>query len=148
MAPDDERTVVETRRPTRTVASMDAGPGACAAAIVWVVDDDPDVAAHLEILLRRADVAATVRAFADGAALRAALAERAGHPDLVLIDQILPEDRGSALAEEVAAVYPGAVLRLITAAPDEVAPQERELGVIAKPVRVADIADLLPRSHR
>lgn len=111
--------------------------------VIWVVDDDEDVAAHLRLTLRRAGAEVEVRGLADGNALRAALAGADTDPAVVLLDQVLPGERGSALVPEVKRIHPQAEIRLITAAPDEISEEDRAVGVIAKPPAASEILEIL-----
>lgn len=111
--------------------------------IIWVVDDDPDVAEHLQLLLGRDGVAAAVVAMPDAATLRVAL-DGDEQPTAVLLDEVLPDGRGTVLAADVHARRPGAHVRIVTAAPDEIDDVGRAVGVVAKPLAPADIAPLLP----
>ncbi len=113
-------------------------------AVVWIVDDDPDVATHLEMVLPRVAGSAVVRAFVDAAeVLRALDDEPDAVPDLVLVDQVLPDGRGSDLLPEVRRRRPEAIVRLITAAPDEIDDVDRALGVVSKPPSLAVLSALL-----
>lgn len=111
--------------------------------IIWVVDDDPDVAEHLELLLQRDDVDAAVVAMPDAAALGDAL-DGDEQPTAVLLDELLPDGRGTELAGDVHARRPGAHVRIVTAAPDEIDDVGRAVGVVAKPLSPADVVPLLP----
>ena len=103
--------------------------------IIWVIDDDPDVAVHLRIRLDRLGVATTVRAIPDGVSARAALAEAAVRPALVVLDHFLPDEPGSGLVVAVREAAPGVPVVMSSAAPDEV-PAEVAAGleVLAKPI--------------
>lgn len=114
--------------------------------VVWVVDDDADVAAHLALVCEQAGFEAELYGFPTAARLQEALDAGAPTPDLVLVDQILPDGRGTDLRAVVQRGYPSAVVRLITAAPDEIDDIDRALGVVTKPPTVAVVQALL--AHR
>lgn len=110
--------------------------------VVWVVDDDPDVADHLQLVCEQAGYGCEMHLFESASSLRAALGSDDA-PDLVLIDQILPDGRGTDLLTPTRWAYPGAVVRLITAAPDETDDVDRALGVVSKPPTVDVIRALM-----
>lgn len=115
--------------------------------VCWVVDDDPDVATHLSMLLRRIGLDDEVVRFLDAGALRDALG-RDPEPDLVLVDQVLPDGVGRDLLADIRRAHPSAVVRLITAAPDEIDDIDRAIGVVSKPPSEAVIRALLDDTSR
>lgn len=122
---------------------MSVDRDASGSSTVWVVDDDEDVAPHLRMVLRRADLEVDVRSFPDMASLRSGLTEPGPAPDLVLVDRMLPTGDGATLVPEIAAAFPETAIRLLTAAPDEASEEDTEIGVLAKPLSSHTIATLL-----
>ena len=116
--------------------------------VCWVVDDDPDVATHLAMLLRRIGIEERIERFRDAAELRAALGRDVPAPALVLVDQVLPDDVGRNLLAEIRAAHPTAVVRLITAAPEEIDDVDRAIGVVSKPPSEDVVRALLDRALR
>jgi CheY-like chemotaxis protein len=115
---------------------------------VLVVDDEPDTCANLSDILT--DLGYLVDCAYDG--LAALELVRGGHYDVVLLDLRMPGMDGLTLYREIKKVRPGSVAILVTAYAGGTTSEEAlEAGawqVLAKPVQLPRLLDLVERAHR
>ena len=99
---------------------------------IWVVDDEPFIRTAMTAVL--ADIGHETRGFADAEELYTALVEEGTIPDLIVLDQRLPDEFGSTIAHSLRErpQYRDIPLLFVTAIDDE---EASRLEVIAPVVR-------------
>jgi DNA-binding response OmpR family regulator len=109
---------------------------------VWVVDDEPFIRTAMMAVL--AEVGHEARGFGDAEELYTALVEEGAIPDLLVLDQRLPDEFGSTIAHSLRErpQYRDIPLLFVTAIDDEEANRLEAIApVVRKPFDFADFVD-------
>ena len=109
---------------------------------VWVVDDEPFIRTAMMAVL--AEVGHETRGFADAEELYAALVEEGAIPDLLVLDQRLPDEFGSQIVHSLRErpQYRDIPVVFVTAIDDEEATRLEALApVIRKPFDFTDFVE-------
>lgn len=109
---------------------------------VWVVDDEPLI--RTAVLAVLAEVGYETRGFADAEGLYTALVEEGAVPDLLILDQRLPDEFGSTIVHSLRErpQYRDIPVLFVTAIDDEEAGRLTDLApVIRKPFDFSDLVD-------
>jgi two-component system, OmpR family, alkaline phosphatase synthesis response regulator PhoP len=109
---------------------------------VWVVDDEPFIRTAMMAVL--AEVGHEARGFADAEELYTALVEEGAIPDLLVLDQRLPDEFGSTIAHSLRErpQYRDIPLLFVTAIDDEEANRLEAIApVVRKPFDFADFVE-------
>ena len=109
---------------------------------VWVVDDEPLIRTAMLAVL--AEMGHDARGFGDAEELYTALVEEGVIPDLLVLDQRLPDEFGSTILHSLRErpQYRDIPVLFVTAIDDEEAGRLRDLApVVRKPFDFVDFAD-------
>ena len=134
--PASAEPVVTTDRPP----SADVSPGG-GGRHVLLAEDDPALRRALARVLEEADF--TVYAVASGPEAIRALDAYGSSLDAVVSDVVMPDVGGYEIADHCAVVAPRAAVVLMSGHVDDLAMQSRDLPVLQKPVRPADLVSAL-----
>ena len=110
---------------------------------VWVVDDEPLIRTAIVAVLQEQGFESI--GFGDAEGLYTALVE-GGEPDLVILDQMLPDESGSTIVRSLRErdEYRDIPVLFLTAVSDEEAERLADLApVLAKPFDFRDLLDLV-----
>jgi DNA-binding response OmpR family regulator len=113
---------------------------------VWVVDDEPFIRTAMMAVL--SEVGHEPRGFADAEELYTALVEEGAIPDLLVLDQRLPDEYGSTIAHSLRErpQYRDIPLLFVTAIDDEEANRLEAIApVVRKPFDFTDFVDAVTR---
>jgi DNA-binding response OmpR family regulator len=113
---------------------------------VWVVDDEPFIRTAMMAVL--AEVGFETRGFGDAEELYTALVEEGAIPDLLVLDQRLPDEFGSQIVHSLRErpQYRDIPVVFVTAIDDEEATRLEALApVIRKPFDFTDFVDAVQR---
>jgi two-component system alkaline phosphatase synthesis response regulator PhoP len=108
---------------------------------VWVVDDEPLIRAAVVAVL--AEVGYQARGLSDASELYEALVE-GGHPDLILLDHMLPDEDGAQVVRSLRerSEYRDIPILFVTAVTDTDADRLKDLApVVRKPFDFRDLID-------
>jgi two-component system alkaline phosphatase synthesis response regulator PhoP len=109
---------------------------------VWVVDDEPFIRTAMMAVLT--EVGYEARGFGDAEELYTALVEEGAIPDLLVLDQRLPDEFGSTIAHSLRErpQYRDIPLLFVTAIDDEEANRLEAIApVVRKPFDFADFVE-------
>ena len=109
---------------------------------IWVVDDEPHIRTAMIAVL--ADLSHEPRGFANAEELYTALVQEGLQPDLLILDQRLPDEYGSTILHSLRErpQYRDIPVIFVTAIDDEEAERLESLApVIRKPFDFADFVD-------
>ena len=109
---------------------------------VWVVDDEPFIRTAMMAVL--AEVGHEARGFGDAEELYTALVEEGAIPDLLVLDQRLPDEFGSTIVHSLRErpQYRDIPLLFVTAIDDEEANRLEAIApVVRKPFDFADFVE-------
>ncbi len=109
---------------------------------VWVVDDEPFIRTAMMAVLT--EVGHEARGFGDAEELYTALVEEGAIPDLLVLDQRLPDEFGSTIAHSLRErpQYRDIPLLFVTAIDDEEANRLEAIApVVRKPFDFADFVE-------
>ena len=109
---------------------------------VWVVDDEQFIRTAMMAVL--SEVGYEARGFADAEELYTALVEEGAIPDLIVLDQRLPDEYGSTIAHSLRErpQYRDIPLLFVTAIDDEEAGRLEDIApVVRKPFDFADFVE-------
>jgi CheY-like chemotaxis protein len=113
---------------------------------VWVVDDEPLIRTAICAVLD--DLGYTTRDFPDAESLYVRLVEGTEQPDLLLLDQMLPDEDGAQIVHSLRErpQYRGIPVIFMTAVSDEEADRLADLApVIRKPFDFRDLVAAVER---
>jgi adenylate cyclase len=113
---------------------------------VWVVDDEPFIRTAMTAVL--AEIGHDARGFGDAEELYTALVEEGITPDLLILDQRLPDEYGSTIAHSLRErpQYRDIPLLFVTAIDDEEASRLEVIApVVRKPFDFSDFVAAVDR---
>jgi DNA-binding response OmpR family regulator len=113
---------------------------------VWIVDDEPFIRTAMMAVL--SEVGHEPRGFADAEELYTALVEEGAIPDLLVLDQRLPDEFGSTIAHSLRErpQYRDIPLLFVTAIDDEEAGRLEAIApVVRKPFDFTDFIEAVQR---
>jgi CheY-like chemotaxis protein len=113
---------------------------------VWVVDDEPFIRTAMMAVL--AEVGHETRGFGDAEELYTALVEEGAIPDLLVLDQRLPDEYGSTIAHSLRErpQYRDIPFLFVTAIDDEEANRLEAIApVVRKPFDFTDFIEAVER---
>jgi CheY-like chemotaxis protein len=113
---------------------------------VWIVDDEPFIRTAMIAVL--SDIGHETRGFANAEDLYTALVEEGAIPDLLVLDQRLPDEFGSTIAHSLRErpQYRDIPLLFVTAIDDEEANRLEAIApVVRKPFDFTDFVEAVDR---